>query len=397
MCSKHNLINKQLLLVSCYGGQYGGGEQHLLTLAIGSRRYGWEPMMAFPPENVRFVDHCKESRVPMVPLKYAVPSGVPVLQKIAARCNNLFRAFRLIGQVRPQGIIIGLGTHTALEVVVASACFAIPTVLIYQSFPRKSWPGNIKTQLNRWAKSRNQRWIALSQDNRRWISESLSIVPDEIDVVYNGVKLSSGIDPQQKSLVRAEVRHELALDQNCLIALTVARLNFDKGYPVLIEAIEEMVGSFEGIKFVWLGDGLEEEKEILKMVQDRGLADHVIALGYREDVARFLQAADLFVFPTLHEAGQSLALTEAMTYQLPIVASRVNGIPEVLEHNVHGLLFAPNDVDDLKTKLRWALEHLSEMKNMARRAALRANDFSEESMIDNTMSILAKVVSESTL
>jgi glycosyltransferase involved in cell wall biosynthesis len=219
---------------------------------------------------------------------------------------------------------------------------------------------------------------------------------DQIDVVYNGVKIPDDLQVQQKSVLRADVRRELGLNQDSLMALTVARLNSDKGYPLLIEAIQEIVSTFKGLKFVWLGDGPEQE-QILQMIQVRGIADHVITLGYREDVARFLQAADLFVFPTLHEAGQSLALTEAMAYGLPIVASSVNGIPEVIEHNVHGLLCAPNDSEDLKVKLRWALEHLPEMKKMAAMAALKAKDFSEESMIDNTMKILAQVGSESTV
>jgi len=103
-----------------------------------------------------------------------------------------------------------------------------------------------------------------------------------------------------------------------------------------------------------------------------------------------LQASDLFVFPTYFE-GQPFALLEAMAYGLPIVTSKASGIPEVIAHGIHGLLFRTGDRCELLETLRWSLRHPEEMRVMAENAQLRSQDFSEEKMLKETLEVLQQL------
>jgi glycosyltransferase involved in cell wall biosynthesis len=153
--------------------------------------------------------------------------------------------------------------------------------------------------------------------------------------------------------------------------------------------IPHLIKEFPDVKFVWVGDG-ELREDLINKVREYGIEDKVLFLGYRSDVPRLLKSADLFVFPT-HYEGQPFALLEAMGHGLPIVTSDASGIPELIENRVHGLLFRTGDSCDLSEALRWALMHSDSMKEMARNAQQRVQEFSEERMVKETLGVLKKL------
>jgi glycosyltransferase involved in cell wall biosynthesis len=104
-----------------------------------------------------------------------------------------------------------------------------------------------------------------------------------------------------------------------------------------------------------------------------------------------LKAADLFVFPT-HYEGHPLALLEAMTQGLPIVASDASSIPEIIQHGVQGLLFRTGDRDNLLATLRWALQHPDCLQEMAGNAQRRVQDFSVQRTIEQTLALFKRMV-----
>ena len=112
----------------------------------------------------------------------------------------------------------------------------------------------------------------------------------------------------------------------------------------------------------------------------------MLLLGHRSDLPRLLQAADLFLFPTRFE-GHPFALLEAMAYGLPIITTDVSSIPEVIEHQIHGLLYRAGDEDGLVHAVRWAVQHPDKMQAMAQQAHQRVQQFSEATMIEKTLSV----------
>lgn len=130
--------------------------------------------------------------------------------------------------------------------------------------------------------------------------------------------------------------------------LSVGEVNTNKNHRLVIEALEKI--QHLDLYYIVVGKGplLEEEKKLAKR-----LGVKAIFTGYRNDVKRFYQMADVFVFPSLRE-GLSLSMMEAMASGLPCVASRIRGNEDLLQGSQ--LLFKSNDADDLAKKLELALK-----------------------------------------
>jgi glycosyltransferase involved in cell wall biosynthesis len=147
----------------------------------------------------------------------------------------------------------------------------------------------------------------------------------------------------------AGLRAELGLTQNDALLLSVGRLVYQKGHEYLVEAMPEILKRFPGAKAIICGDGplrSQLEAQIVRM----NLADSVRLLGNRNDMQRFLKGADVFVMPSRWE-GLPVALLEAMGAGLPVVATRVEGVEEVVEHAGQGLLVPPEDTPALADAL----------------------------------------------
>lgn len=137
----------------------------------------------------------------------------------------------------------------------------------------------------------------------------------------------------------------------------VAALREEKGHAYLIEALKKVRETFPGVRLVLAGDGPLRDK-VTKQTLEAGLEDSVRLLGWQneDEVFRLLGGSDIFVQPSVRhvvpgrysrEEGLPLALVEAAAAGLPLVASRVGGIPEVCRHGYNGLLCEERDVDGL--------------------------------------------------
>lgn len=125
--------------------------------------------------------------------------------------------------------------------------------------------------------------------------------------------------------------------------LFVGRLAGVKGVSVLLEALEHIRPTFSDLRLTMIGDG-PERRELEAEVEKRGMKEMVKFAGYRsqDEVARALQEADMLVLPSFAE-GVPVVLMEAMAARIPVVATRVAGIPELVEDGVSGLLVPPGD------------------------------------------------------
>jgi glycosyltransferase involved in cell wall biosynthesis len=145
---------------------------------------------------------------------------------------------------------------------------------------------------------------------------------DKIHVIPNGVDCAAFAAPDRTRPMRTIV--------------TVANLRPEKGHDTLIEAAPLIVQRHPDVEFQIIGDG-PLRAALVRQVNLRGLRSKFTFLGERPDVAERLAAADLFVLPSRSEACPNGVL-EAMASSLPVVASRVGGVPELIERDVNGVL-----------------------------------------------------------
>ena len=371
----------------------GGAEEYTLTIASGAVQQGWEVHAAFP-NTAGTASLIKDFQAQQVHY-HALPTPqerrgkLQVVQRYAIQFSH---TLALLKKVKPDVVLINLPWPDAcFGNILACGLLQIPTLVVFHLIPFQFEFSPRKLQAYAWARSRNQQWLTISRHNQKFVAASFHLPPEEVLCVYNGTKLGVPLAHSEADLanLRQEVRQELGLPASAQIALTVGRLHEQKGHQDLIPTIPHLTREFPDLRFVWVGDG-EEKQALLAQAQEYGVTEQIAFLGYRSDVPRLLQASDLFVFPTYFE-GQPFALLEAMAYDLPIVTSKASGIPEVIAHGIHGLLFRTGDRCELLETLRWSLRHPEEMRVMAENAQLRSQDFSEEKMLKETLEVLQQL------
>jgi glycosyltransferase involved in cell wall biosynthesis len=184
---------------------------------------------------------------------------------------------------------------------------------------------------NRWAR----RVIAVSEDAARIVRERERLASSRLVVIPNGID-TGRFTPRGR---RKGVRESLGVPETAPLLVSVSHLTRIKGIDVLVEAAPAIRARAPGAIVLVAGRG-QEQARVARRIEALGLSDAFRLLGSHDDVPGLLEAADLFVLPSRSE-GQPNAAIEAMAMGLPIVASRVGGVPEVARHGEEALLVDP--------------------------------------------------------
>lgn len=193
--------------------------------------------------------------------------------------------------------------------------------------------------------------VAVSAQVREYALSKERVIPSKLVVIENGIE---PLKIQTLDLTeRNELREQVGIPPNGLMYLTVGRLTIQKGHTVLLDAITKLDGHQKNVAFVFAGEGPQKDSLKAKAIK-LGVYDQVRFLGMRNDINKLLLAADVFVQPSLWE-GLSLALLEALLAGLPVLATSVEGVVDVAEHEESALLVPPNDASALAN----AIERLS--------------------------------------
>ena len=191
---------------------------------------------------------------------------------------------------------------------------------------------------------------------------------------------------------RNAIRRSLGIPQDALVLIFVGTISRDKGVYELIGAFGTLARQEARLHLVMLGNG-PDLPHLRGMIASKPGLSRVRLVGQvpHMDVPTWLAASDVFVFPSYHE-GMPNAVLEAMTCGLPVVATSVGGIPEVIQNSVTGLLVAPKDVDALVDAL-WLLSQdpglRKELGEKGRRYVV--NHFSRDRHVAEVLSVYEEV------
>ena len=175
------------------------------------------------------------------------------------------------------------------------------------------------------------------------------------------------------------VRQALALSADTPLIGTVARLAPVKGLQHLISAMPEILRRCPHAHLVIAGDG-DRRADLEAMVRRTAVAERVHFLGFRRDAAAVTAALDVFVLPSLNE-GQGRVLVTAMALGVPVVATNVGGVPEVVEDGRQGLLVPPASPAALARAVTMLVKDPALAASLGRAGRARAPLFSSEVML----------------
>lgn len=214
-----------------------------------------------------------------------------------------------------------------------------------------------------------------------WISQRFPYVAkDKFLFIPNGINETS-ID----FLPRSEARRALKISfpPSLVLIGSLTELTKNKGIRFLIAALRELP---EKINLALIGEG-EEKKNLMRFAKRLGVEDRVHFLGYQIDGARYLKAFDIFAFPSLKE-GLPYAILEASLAELPIAATSIGGIPDILTDEKTALLVPAKDSEALAEALKKLIASDEFRSRLARAAHQHVYDaFSFEKMRDRTIEL----------
>jgi len=214
-----------------------------------------------------------------------------------------------------------------------------------KDYPYPHWRRRLYVTVDRRTAGLVNQWIAVSDAIRNDLVDYYGIPATKIETIPNG------IDPRDLKLVRTreQVRKDLRLSQDSFVLIAIARMTQQKGHRFLLEAVTHLRDRIPKLRCLLAGDGpLRPSLEL--QVKQLHIQDCVHFLGFRTDVADLINTADIYVLPSLSE-GMPMGILEAMALGCPVVASAVNGVPELVCDQVNGLLVPPADVAALTQAL----------------------------------------------
>ena len=228
-----------------------------------------------------------------------------------------------------------------------------------------------------WPKFKKNLWIFLERFSAKWKdiiivnnandlkqAEELKIKPrHKVVLIYNG------IDVYKFSLLPAEearlklfekiAKYSGKIFQVENIIGTIANFYPTKGLEVLIESADDFKDR-DDVAFIIIGDGPEKDK-LKNLIKEKGLEKKVFLLGRLGNASSYLPAFNLFVLPS-HKEGFPWALIEAMSAKLPVIATRVGAVPEIIEDSKNGFIVDPEKSEQISEKIKLILsdDHLKQ-------------------------------------
>jgi glycosyltransferase involved in cell wall biosynthesis len=305
-----------------------GTEEHILTLLRGLDRRRFRLHLACTPELAERLDGDVPPDVPVFPLRLRRPSDVGGALALA----------RLLESRR----IDVLHSHLFWASLFASPVGRLCRVPLVVETPhlRELWRRGWKRSyaIDRLAGRFVHQYIAVSEANRRYLLQDKRLPAHKIVVIHNGRDISV-FDPGRRPPVG--LREALGFADTDPVLVVVGRLEPQKGHRVLLEALPAIRSRFPSVRLVCVGEG-SLRGALEGLAAERHLDDSVRFVGHRSDVIDWLALADITVLPSFYE-GLPLAAIESLAAGRPMVATDVDGSPEVVVHERTGLLVPPGD------------------------------------------------------
>lgn len=231
--------------------------------------------------------------------------------------------------------------------IMARLVYRDPPVLFTEHgrhFP--DYPRRKRMVVNRLLLERRDRVVGVGDAVRQALIVNEGFPKPRVGVIYNGIDTAAFANGVHDHVA---IRRDMGVEPRDFVMLQVARLDYLKDHATALRTVARLRAQLPQIKLVLVGEGPERPK-IQELIDHHQLAHHVRLLGQRQDIARLLRAADLFLLTSISE-GIPLTVIEAMAAGLPVVSTRVGGLSEVVIEGETGLLAPSGDDAGLAERL----------------------------------------------
>jgi len=327
-----------------------GAPRHLLTLLSGINRHKFVISVVCPPGPL--VAEIKKLKFPVF--------QVPMSGRADVNAINAIR--RLLKKYDPD-IVHTHGQRAGLVGRMAAKDLPIKRIHTEHTYtnefrltnPLLHWGHlNAMKVLDRWT----DRVIAVSQAVKKFMIDAQMTKPDKVVMIYNGINSKS------LKVANSDIeafRSQFAISKSDIVIGTVGSFNQAKDTATLIHAFARVASKWPTAKLVLIGSG-PLKRDLTHQAKRLQIEDRVVFTGAVDNILPAIKTFNLFVLPSLSEAF-GITLLEAMKSEVPIVATRVGGIPEIITHKLNGILVEPKQ----PKKLAAAILNLINDKKLQRK------------------------------
>ncbi|NLP43564.1 MAG: glycosyltransferase [Peptococcaceae bacterium] len=362
------------------GGEIAGAEKHVLSL-----------LNHLPAENVNPLLGCLLQNSPLADLVQA--RGLASVTFPMKFPLDLTAAIPLIRFCRESQIQLlhCHGTRASLVGRVAARILSLPCISTIHSLPefdyKVSWKGRAALFLDYHTLSLVDAVITVSYNLKEYAvtRREQKGLTFPVKIIYNGRET---LDFSERDQLRDNFRKEYGIPEHTVVLGTIGRLHPVKGQFFLIEAAQLLHKEFPDLHILLVGDG-PSRTELQDVLKASGL--NYTLTGYLPEAWRILPTMDIFVLPSQHE-GMGLVLLEAAQAKVPIVATRVGGIPEILTDQSEALLVNPANPLDLALACSKLLNDQALAQKLVTKAAEKAKLFTPEKMATETAALYREIL-----
>jgi glycosyltransferase involved in cell wall biosynthesis len=361
---------------------FAGTERHIFELAVSLHEFGVEPRVGCPDPS---------------PLATAARQRDVEVVPIAKRAFVDRRAIgTMVDQLSGGGIDIvhAHNGRTALQATLAVNVAGKGRCVLTQHFLQ---PSHVQRKgisrigsglAHAWMNGQIDHFIAISHAVEQAMIRRNQAPRQRITVVPNGIH-----PPDLNELPPpAEMRRQLKINDDIPLIVSIARLEAEKDIATLVAAMANVVVEIPTARCVIVGDG-QLRHALEKQIDQAGLQSSVTLLGYRSDALAILNAADLFVLPSLAEPF-GLAILEAMSLAKPVIATRAGGPVEIVEEGRTGLLVPPRQASAMGNAILELLRDPNKMTALGRAGLKRfLHRFTSAQMASGVAAVYRRVLS----
>lgn len=361
--------SRKKVCIAITKGHWGGAQQYVYTLATHMSQH--HDVVVISGSGI-LLDRLREVGIRAIEIG-AIQRDIHILKE----CVGLWQLYKHLKKEQPDVLHLNSSKMGLLGTITGRLC-GIPKII----FTAHGWAFNedrpyvmklIFMFLQYITIMLSHKTIAVSAKAKQDVV-SLPHTKDKIVVIYNGIA------PTYPIHSKTESRRILGVPPDAYSIGTVSELHRNKGIDIALEALTRLPTE---VVYVVIGDG-EEKEHLLALREKLGLHDRVFFVGRKENAKSYMHAFDLFLLPSRTEAFPYVLL-EAGVATLPVVASRVGGVPEVIENYKTGLLYKRGFVPEMVEVIKTAIQNPEKTKGLATALHTEVTTrFTEEKMLTET-------------
>lgn len=335
------MFTKKKILFLITKANWGGAQKYVFDIVSELKNY--EVVVAYGKPCGELVQKLEDLDIKTVEIK-TLARDIKILNELRVAIN-LWRIFK---QEHPEIIhlnsskIGGLGALMGRILGVKKIIF---TAHGWAFNENRNWLSRIVIKFLSWLTIiLAHQTIVINQKEYHQVIKWPFVTNNKLKLIYNGIKPIYFLNKQE-----AQKHFTNQIKDSDLVVGTIAELHKNKGLKYAIKAFGKLVKKHKNIKFIIIGEG-EERDYLENKIKKYNLENNIFLIGEIKEANQYLKAFDIFVLPSLKE-GLPFVLLEAGLAKLPVITTKVGGVPEIIKNNFSGILVERKEDDEIETAL----------------------------------------------